>query len=189
MPVFDSVAPHYDRFMRLWRLYHTDLIARHLHLAPDHDLVDLGGGIGHHAFQFIHSCHSVTVVDVSTSMLQRVPAHPSIQTVTADIGHTQLSDQQFDAALLSDVLHHVSDPLTVLREARRLLRPGGTLVVHDFERTHPVTQALGLMERLLLESVRYLTADELLRLCREAGFTLDTITHRRWFYVIRVLVA
>ncbi len=185
MPVFDTVAPHYDRFMRFWRLYHTELIDAHLALTPEHDLVDLGGGIGHHAMHLVQKCRSVTVVDVSQAMLQRVPAHPRIRTVAADISSTPLPDQQFHGALLSDVLHHLSAPLEALQEARRLLRPGGILVVHDFERRHPVTWTLCLMERLLLEPVQYFTVKELLMKCREAGFTPDRVTRRGWFYVIR----
>lgn len=40
-----------------------------------------------------------------------------------------LPDAEFDTALLSEVLEHLEDPLASLREAHRLLRPGGHLIL------------------------------------------------------------
>jgi SAM-dependent methyltransferase len=39
-----------------------------------------------------------------------------------------------DVALLSQALHHAEDPSAALSEARRILRPGGRLVVLDLRR-------------------------------------------------------
>ena len=42
-----------------------------------------------------------------------------------------VADGELDAALLVLVLHYVPDPLRVLREARRVLAPGGRLLIVD----------------------------------------------------------
>jgi SAM-dependent methyltransferase len=54
-------------------------------------------------------------------------------------GKVNASDEIFDCVLSSQVLEHVTDPQTYLNEARRLLRPGGSLIVstHGIWPYHP----------------------------------------------------
>jgi ubiquinone/menaquinone biosynthesis C-methylase UbiE len=42
-----------------------------------------------------------------------------------------LADQSFDVVVLQMVLHHAEDPAGAVREAMRVLHPGGTLLVID----------------------------------------------------------
>ncbi|MBM4131264.1 class I SAM-dependent methyltransferase [bacterium] len=41
---------------------------------------------------------------------------------------TELPDARFDCVVLNDVLEHLAEPAPLLRQARRILRPGGALV-------------------------------------------------------------
>jgi 2-polyprenyl-6-hydroxyphenyl methylase/3-demethylubiquinone-9 3-methyltransferase len=75
---------------------------------------------------------------------------------------------QFDLVLICDVLHHVpwdAHP-ALLRAAGRLLRPGGVLVVKDWERIPNVGHVLcALSDRVITgDEVRYGTAGEFRRL-------------------------
>ena len=44
------------------------------------------------------------------------------------------ADGEFDTVFSNTILHHIPDPRPFLREARRVLRPGGTLLVRDLFR-------------------------------------------------------
>jgi SAM-dependent methyltransferase len=51
--------------------------------------------------------------------------------VQADAAATGLPEASFDAACVVQVLEYVPDPVAVLREARRLVRPGGLVLAAD----------------------------------------------------------
>ena len=51
-----------------------------------------------------------------------------------ELEHLPLREAEADAAVLNLVLHHLRLPVEGLREAHRVLRPGGTLVLADLDR-------------------------------------------------------
>ena len=65
--------------------------------------------------------------------LQNVVGIVSTQTETG------LPENAVDLAFISDAYHHFEDPPAMLASIRRALRPGGTLVVIDFERVPGVS--------------------------------------------------
>lgn len=172
---FDKAAWGYGPFMTFWGLFREEEV-RNL-LAPDHDarILDLGGGTGRYARALAGHCREVVVVDESARMLARVPRHRAIRILQADLLSTGLPDAGADGALLCDVIHHVGDPRSLLREARRLVRVGSPLVVYDFERRHPVTRVLEAFETVFLPPVRFLGADELAVMAHEAGWEPEVL--------------
>lgn len=54
-------------------------------------------------------------------------AHADV--IIEDSGHVPVADGTFDAVLSTQVLEHVPDPVAYLAEARRLLKPGGKLIL------------------------------------------------------------
>ena len=104
--------------------------------------VDLGCGTGAVLARMLPLAQSVVGVDGSARMLEIcrrrfTPQDLSQERVSLRIGelnHLPLRDREADFACVNLGLHHLSDPQEGLREARRILRPGGTLLVADFLR-------------------------------------------------------
>ncbi len=93
----------------------------------------LGGFIAHLATR-LKRCGRVTAVDVVGEYGPRLKAR--FPDLTLDY-HTMegeslaFADASFDAASISYALHHVRAPATVLSQMRRVLRPGGWLIVAE----------------------------------------------------------
>ncbi len=105
-------------------------------------VADFGAGSGHYAIcaaNIVGTTGRVYAVDVQQDVLTRLQAEAKqrslpIETLWADIEHagTPLADASMDAVLLSNVLFQVRDQARVLQEARRVLKPGGKILVVDW---------------------------------------------------------
>ncbi|MGY1704552.1 class I SAM-dependent methyltransferase [Geodermatophilus sp. SYSU D00697] len=73
----------------------------------------------------------VVGLDAAASMVR---AHPA-PVVRADAVALPFVDGSFDAVTALNVLYHLADPLPALREVRRVLRTGGTLLASAISRT------------------------------------------------------
>jgi SAM-dependent methyltransferase len=84
-----------------------------------------------------------------------------------------LGDGEFDLVLIAETLEHVRDVQLLLSEARRVLRPGGTLAV-----TTPATGPLMRPPHPLSPHVRFLTRRSLARLLDDLGFEVRSLERR-----------
>jgi SAM-dependent methyltransferase len=96
---------------------------------------DLGCGTGHVAESLAPFVSRVVAVDDSPAMLDAVRerlAHlPNAEVRAGDLRDLPLDDGALDAAVLFLVLHHQPEPVDVLREVARVVRPGGRLLLVD----------------------------------------------------------
>ena len=95
-------------------------------------LVDLAGGTGRASAGLAAAGFDPVVVDRSAGMLRR--AHDAGHgTVRGDAEALPIRDDAVDAAVIVDALHHLPDPAAGLAEAFRMLRPGGVVVIQEFD--------------------------------------------------------
>lgn len=102
-------------------------------LGPTWTVGDLGTGTGGVAATLAPFVRRVVAVDRSEEMLRaaarRLEGHANVELRQGDLEQLPLEDASLDVAIFSLVLHYVVDPADALREARRVLRPGGRILV------------------------------------------------------------
>lgn len=198
--MFDEVSPRYDLINdvltvgndRLWRIATTKALAPRKGMR----ILDLAAGTGTSSAALAkHGAH-VTAVDFSEGMLdegrRRHAGNPLIEFVQGDATALPFDDDSFDAATISYGLRNVHDPRAALAEMRRVVKPGGRVVIAEFSTPpspivrgpyalygrHVLPRVAGALNRDAAEAYRYLNEsieqwpnqEQLARMLREAGF-------------------
>lgn len=111
-----------------WR----EAVRRHLHPSQGMTLVDVGAGTGAFASAFSDWFDlNVLAVEPSAAMRAQIPRTPAIQVLQGSASALPLPDKSADAAWLSLVIHHIPDLGAAAQEIRRVLRPGGPVLIRQ----------------------------------------------------------
>ena len=146
--VYEKQASWYD----LWfgpTLHHGRLVAiEHMGIAPGDRVLEVGFGTGINARLYPRNCH-VTGIDLSPEMLEKGRARVqkqglrNIRLQVMDAEHLTFADDSFDIVYAPYLISVVPDPLQVVREMRRVCRPGGKMViVNHFRSANPILSRL-----------------------------------------------
>lgn len=109
----------------------------------DCDVLDLGCGTGHSRQLYIAHARRYVGVDLSEAAIAAARARfpdsqfPDSKWHTGDACALDFADESFDIVAFSSVLHHLPDFAPALREAMRVLRPGGAVFAFDPNLLHP----------------------------------------------------
>lgn len=137
---FSRLAPEWDQVRSLHASEDSvdGAIRKILGNKPFRNLLDLGTGTGHILKLLGQDAERVVGLDASHAMLSVARANlekaglSGVELRQGDIHALPFERDEFDLVVLHQVLHYFDDPARALREAQRLLRPGGRLLVIDF---------------------------------------------------------
>lgn len=155
---------------------------------PDARVLDLGCGAGHVSFQVADLVAEVLAYDLSGDMLAVVAntaEERGIGNIVVGQGvaeHLPFADASFDFVLTRFSAHHWSDVGLALREARRVLKPGGKLAVVDVTTPgQPLLDTYLQTVEMLRDTshVRNYSAVEWHQYIAEAGMQVDGLVRQR----------
>ncbi len=165
-----EAASYDDKFGISWDPHVTDYAAGRFRRGLGDRVVrgrvlELGSGTGFFAVNLVKAGlldGAVVCSDLSPGMLEVCARNAAANGVTvttrvADAEHLPFPDESFDAVVGHAVLHHLPVPGLAVREAFRVLRPGGVLVVAG-EPTHWGDRVTTVVKRLAWRGVRAVTA-------------------------------
>lgn len=133
--MFDGVAKRYDLMNTLmslgmdkrWRR----AVREALELKPRQRCLDLGAGSGVSTLEMSRSGAYVVGADISLGMLA-VGRQRGVPLTAADAMALPFADESFDAVTISFAIRNIPDVDLALSQMRRVLKPGGRLVVCEF---------------------------------------------------------
>ena len=150
-------------------------------MRPGERVLDLGSGAGLDCFlaaQQVGPGGSVVGVDFTPDMIERATANArklrlsNVSFRRGDIEALPLEDASFDVVMSNCVVNLAPDKDAVFREAFRVLRPGGRVMVSDILLTRPATEAELRDFALRTDCIAgSLPTDEYLGKLTAAGFT------------------
>lgn len=124
------------------------LALQRMGIAAGDRVLEVGVGTGINAALYPLTCQ-VTGIDFSASMLEKARERVSrkglghIRLMEMDAANLKFADESFDIVYAPYLVNCVSDPLAVVREMRRVCKPGGRIVIlNHFRSTNPVLSRL-----------------------------------------------
>ena len=193
---YDRAAGAYDRRWAGYVRATLDLLDTHARIGPDERVLDVGCGTGTFVRRLVdrNPAQHAVGVDVSAGMLaearRKVGAAPNARFVEAPAEALPFPDGAFDVVVTASALHYAARPEAVLAEAARVLRPGGRLVVLDWDRGRWWMAALDVALRAFDPAHTHtLSAGELDGMLAGAGFASHAVQQIRrgvWGFAVAV---
>lgn len=148
-------------------------------------VLDFGGGDGRWALRLAGGRGArVTVADIDEGALRRVPPYPLVRPTLLDGRGLPFCDGAFDLVFVNHVIHHVGDLAALLRDLRRVVKPGGRIVCIEFRPDCPVTWLYRFFSRFRRQPCMFYRPEALAALFRAPAFAAEHVMLDGFQYVV-----
>lgn len=168
--IFHVFAGWYDAFMTLSGLSNERLLLQYIGDVAGLRIADVGGGTGTLAALLAERDGKVTVIDPCapmTGIARRKNRH--IEVINAYAENIPVEANTFDMTCMRDCLHHMEGQGQALREAVRILKPHGVVIIQEFNPESYIAQGIALFEKMLGEKTKLIRPTELVNTLRDLG--------------------
>ena len=178
----------YNRYARIYDLIFGAVLSsgrerepRLLDLRPGDRLLDVGVGTGlclPESPRFVE----ITGIDLSQGMLDQAArrlerlGQRNVRLLRMDATRMDFPDHSFDRVLAAYFISTVPDPVRVVKEMKRVCRPGGYLVfLNHFQSENPVVRRFEKLISPLCYRIGFRTDLNLSSLLQECGLEIETL--------------
>ena len=136
--IWDRVAPLYDLAVNALnrRVYDGTGGAVARLIRPGDTVLECACGTGAISAAIAPACARVVATDYSEGMLKqarkKLAKHSNVTVEQADITDLRYANDSFDAVVAGNVIHLLPEPGDALKELKRVVRPGGTIIVPTY---------------------------------------------------------
>lgn len=164
---------------------------------PFRDLLDVGCGTGPMIELLAEACPGIrcTGLDITPAMIDTAKAKniPNADFVVGDSENLPFDDESFDAVICANSFHHYPNPQAFFDGVKRVLRPGGRLVLRDYTSADWIVWLMNHVEMPLANlfghgDVRGYTLGQVRAFCDRAGLRVVTLERRPKFRLHLVAV-
>jgi ubiquinone/menaquinone biosynthesis C-methylase UbiE len=188
MPFFNWAAPAFGHFGDRWSTGDVNRWAALLRPSLGTGggrVLDLGGGTGALAVRLAEATGAAfTVLDPTPEMLRYLKTHEQVTGMVGAAEAMPFGEGEFDACLVSDAFHHFRDQDLAVREIVRVVRPGGALLMLEFE-PRGLAHLIAWGERLTGEPAAFFSPPELCDFMAARGVhgTCERTSGTNYFFI------
>ena len=154
------------------------------------DLLDCGCGTGPMVSLLYEKDPSkhYTGIDITPRMIEvgRAKNLEGVDWVVGDCEQLPFADNSFDAVICANSFHHYPNPQEFFHSVKRVLRPGGRLILRDYTASKPVLWLMNHTEMPLANLIGHgdvaaYSLDKILEFCGIAGLKVEKLERGRKF--------
>ena len=142
-------------------------------------LVEIGSSFGYALDAFRKDNWNVLGIEPDRHAAKYASKNMNIETINSTLESAKVPDEYADVVVMLHVIEHVPDPIGTLREIRRVLKPGGHLVLETPRYDTAMFWLLGRRERSLScdGHIFFFTSESLRKAYTVAGFQLGRLDY------------